>query len=71
MQINILTLCAPVPQEARNLSRVALPNDPNNTISYSGYFTLDEKSNSNMFFWFFPAKVNSPLTSIREATTGS
>ncbi|CAG7824705.1 unnamed protein product [Allacma fusca] len=26
--------------------------------SYSGYFTVDEKFNSNLFFWFFPAQEN-------------
>lgn len=45
-------------KEARNLSRVNLPNDPNSTVSYSGYLTLDDYRNSNMFFWFFPAKNN-------------
>lgn len=27
--------------------------------SYSGYFTVDKLYNSNMFFWYFPAAVNS------------
>ncbi|CAG7828495.1 unnamed protein product [Allacma fusca] len=26
--------------------------------SYSGYLTIDEKTNSNLFFWFFPAQEN-------------
>ena len=44
-------------QEARNLSRVVLPNDTENVHSFSGFLTVDEKFKSNMFFWFFPAKV--------------
>ncbi|CAG7697360.1 unnamed protein product [Allacma fusca] len=26
--------------------------------SYSGFLTVDEKTNSNLFFWFFPAQEN-------------
>ncbi|CAG7817907.1 unnamed protein product, partial [Allacma fusca] len=26
--------------------------------SFSGYFTIDESKNSNLFFWFFPAQEN-------------
>lgn len=26
--------------------------------SYSGYFTVREEFNSNLFFWFFPSKVS-------------
>lgn len=26
-----------------------------NITSYAGFFTVDKKTNSNMFFWFFPA----------------
>ncbi|CAG7822199.1 unnamed protein product, partial [Allacma fusca] len=26
--------------------------------SYSGYFTIDEKTNTNLFFWFFPVEKN-------------
>ncbi|CAG7709122.1 unnamed protein product [Allacma fusca] len=26
--------------------------------SFSGYLTVDEKTNSNLFFWFFPAQEN-------------
>ncbi|CAG7725525.1 unnamed protein product, partial [Allacma fusca] len=26
--------------------------------SYSGFFTIDESTNSNLFFWFFPAQEN-------------
>jgi len=43
-------------KEARNLSRVQLPGDCHNTISFSGYLTVDKQFHSNMFFWFFPAK---------------
>lgn len=25
--------------------------------SYAGYFTVNKKYNSNLFFWFFPAQV--------------
>lgn len=42
--------------QARNLSAVNHPeiNIPN----YAGYFTVNKEFNSNLFFWFFPAKVN-------------
>ncbi|XP_035908430.1 vitellogenic carboxypeptidase-like [Anopheles stephensi] len=26
--------------------------------SYSGFFTVDKRYNSNLYFWYFPAKVN-------------
>ncbi|XP_001602950.1 venom serine carboxypeptidase isoform X2 [Nasonia vitripennis] len=26
--------------------------------SYAGYFTVNKQYNSNLFFWFFPAKIN-------------
>lgn len=43
--------------EAKNKSKViGLPNAPE-VKSYSGYLTVNEKFNSNMFFWFFPSKV--------------
>jgi len=41
--------------EARDLSFVQNITD---VVSYSGYFTVNEKYNSNMFFWFFPAAFN-------------
>ncbi|KAF2347083.1 Peptidase S10 serine carboxypeptidase, partial [Trinorchestia longiramus] len=44
-------------KEARNLSRVQLPNDSGDTLSFSGYFNVDEENESEMFFWFFPAKT--------------
>ncbi|XP_030014859.1 putative serine carboxypeptidase CPVL [Sphaeramia orbicularis] len=40
--------------EARKLSLVGdLPGA--NVKSYAGYFTVNKKYNSNLFFWFFPA----------------
>lgn len=30
-----------------------------NITSYSGYLTVDEHTNSNLFFWYFPAENNS------------
>lgn len=46
--------------EGRNLSEVtSLPgNAKSNLKSYSGYFTVNNKFDSNMFFWFFPALVS-------------
>lgn len=39
---------------ARKLSLVGdLPGA--NVKSYAGYFTVNKKYNSNLFFWFFPA----------------
>ena len=44
---------------ARNLSAVrSLPNAPK-FESYSGFITVDEKYDSNLFFWFIPSQVNS------------
>lgn len=43
-------------EEARALSLIT-DLSPNIT-SYSGFFTVDEECDSNMFFWFFPAKNN-------------
>lgn len=43
---------------ARNLSKVGpLPNAPN-IRSHSGLLTVNDKYNSNMFFWFFPSLVS-------------
>lgn len=36
---------------------VNLPNAPNIT-SYAGYLTVNETTNSNLFFWFFPCEVS-------------
>jgi hypothetical protein len=41
---------------AQNLSRVG-PLKGTNIESYSGFFTVNKTTNSNMFFWFFPAQV--------------
>ena len=44
--------------EARRLSQAGpLPNGPNIT-SYSGFFTVNQNYNSNLFFWFFPSLVS-------------
>jgi len=44
-------------EEARIKAKVVgLPNAPE-VESYSGYLTVNEEFNSNMFFWFFPSKV--------------
>ena len=44
-------------KKARSKARVKnLPNAPE-VESYSGYLTVNEEFNSNMFFWFFPSKV--------------
>ncbi|KAF7669426.1 hypothetical protein LDENG_00186620 [Lucifuga dentata] len=43
-------------EEARKLSLVGeLPGA--NVKSYAGYFTVNQKYNSNLFFWFFPAQM--------------
>lgn len=39
--------------KARSLSQV---NGIGSFPSYSGYFTVDDKNNGNMFFWFFPSQ---------------
>lgn len=41
-------------EEAQNLSRVQL-DDISYVTSYSGFFTVDKKYNSNIFFWYFEA----------------
>nr|CAD7262509.1 unnamed protein product [Timema shepardi] len=41
---------------SRKLARVHGGPFPADILSYSGYFTVDKKYNSNMFFWFFPAE---------------
>ncbi|KAJ8729195.1 hypothetical protein PYW08_000776 [Mythimna loreyi] len=48
-------------EQAKNLSLV----DPKlflNRTSYSGFFTVNEKLNSNLFFWYFPAENYRPDT---------
>jgi len=49
--------------EGREKSRVVNLLPPEETgsdiVSYSGFLTVDRKTNSNLFFWFFPAQVSS------------
>uniref|UniRef100_A0A1B6LLX0 Carboxypeptidase n=1 Tax=Graphocephala atropunctata TaxID=36148 RepID=A0A1B6LLX0_9HEMI len=40
-------------KKAQHLSKVK--PDIGNTTSYSGFFTVNKKCESNLFFWFFPA----------------
>lgn len=42
---------------AKQLARVTEVYLPHHVVSYSGYFTVDDQHNSNLFFWFFPATV--------------
>ncbi|GAB1860582.1 Carboxypeptidase [Camponotus japonicus] len=44
-------------EEARTKALVQ-HKDMGNVTSYSGYFTVNKKYNSNLFFWFFPAMHN-------------
>uniref|UniRef100_A0A1B6JR55 Carboxypeptidase n=1 Tax=Homalodisca liturata TaxID=320908 RepID=A0A1B6JR55_9HEMI len=41
-------------KEAQQLSRVK--PDIGNITSYSGFFTVNKKCDSNLYFWFFPAQ---------------
>lgn len=44
---------------ARSLAYVNHPDlTPNGVISYAGFLTVNKQYNSNLFFWFFPAKLN-------------
>lgn len=43
-------------ETGRNLALVSHPDIP--IKNYAGYFTVNKEYNSNLFFWFFPAKVN-------------
>ncbi|GAB6024727.1 hypothetical protein CHUAL_009859 [Chamberlinius hualienensis] len=45
-------------EEARNLSLVG-PLAGTTRPSYAGYFTVNATYNSNLFFWYFPATINS------------
>lgn len=45
-------------EEGRQLSRVSFTENLNIT-SYSGFFTVDKKYNSNLFLWYFPAITTS------------
>ena len=41
--------------KARNLSMVRC--DHSDILSYTGFFTVNKKYNSNLFFWYIPAQV--------------
>ena len=43
---------------AKNLSRVGPLEGYNVPMSYSGFLTVNETTESNLFFWFFPALVS-------------
>ncbi|KAF6214174.1 hypothetical protein GE061_008913 [Apolygus lucorum] len=45
-------------QKARQLSKVPSLVPGEDVVSYAGYFTVNAKYNSNMFFWYFPAEQN-------------
>lgn len=47
-------------EEAREKA-VVQHKEMGDVSSYSGYFTVDKKYNSNLFLWFFPAMVSSVL----------
>ncbi|XP_061190859.1 probable serine carboxypeptidase CPVL isoform X2 [Saccostrea echinata] len=42
---------------AQKLSKVG-PLEGTNLESFAGFFTVNKTTNSNMFFWFFPAQTN-------------
>ncbi|XP_011312849.1 venom serine carboxypeptidase [Fopius arisanus] len=44
-------------EEAKKAASV-IHTEMKDVRSYSGYLTVDKKLNSNMFFWFFPARVD-------------
>ena len=44
--------------DAKALSEVNGLLNVKNIKSYSGFITVDEKYNSNLFFWFFPSMVS-------------
>ncbi|CAF0746134.1 unnamed protein product [Adineta ricciae] len=59
--------------QARNLSRVDLQPDYAYS-SYSGYLTVNKTHESNLFFWFFPAKsgnTSAPLVVWLQGGPGS
>nr|CAD7402759.1 unnamed protein product [Timema cristinae] len=49
-------------EEAQQLSRVQGAPFPDDIPSYSGFFTVNEKYDSNLFFWFFPAQLSTVWT---------
>lgn len=48
-------------QEARSKALV-MHKEMDDINSYSGYFTVNKKYNSSLFFWFFPAQVSNSGT---------
>ncbi|KAF5282411.1 hypothetical protein FQR65_LT14305 [Abscondita terminalis] len=44
-------------EEARKLAEVNY-EETEGTKSYAGYFTVDKRFNSNLFFWFFPSETD-------------
>ncbi|CAG2055192.1 unnamed protein product [Timema podura] len=42
--------------EARDAARVGVLKEGVDVESYSGYLTVNQEYNSNLFFWFFPAQ---------------
>ena len=42
------------------VARAAAETHIGNVTSYTGYFTVDEKHDGNMFFWYFPSQDNNP-----------
>ena len=47
--------------EAKELARVDLPKVTGDRPSYSGFLTVDERYDSNLFFWFMPTANVSPI----------
>ena len=45
--------------EARSLAQVTGEPFSDHIPSYSGFLTVNQSYNSNLFFWFFPAEVSS------------
>lgn len=49
-------------QEAKDAALVSWKSESLDGVpSYSGYLTVNETTNSNMFFWFIPSVVNSKI----------
>ncbi|XP_003748417.1 probable serine carboxypeptidase CPVL [Galendromus occidentalis] len=49
---------------ARNLSLVGSLDGCDNPETYSGYLTVNETTNANLFFWFIPAMNTSPTAPV-------
>lgn len=45
-------------EAGRTAAKVKHDAIPGDIESYSGYLTVDEQFNSNLFFWYFPAKAD-------------